>query len=110
MGSILVSEWTLERLRGLGRCEWCRQWGALEPHHAIKKRGMGGGARIDHPFNLLAVDRRCHVYLEAHGHLEAVRQRVRRLIAQREGVAEATIVEYLMWLLRVPKDRRPHGD
>lgn len=55
---ILVNKPLLAEFRRR-RCEVCGNAPPSEPHHVLC-RGMGGGGRIDHPFNLLSACLRCH--------------------------------------------------
>ena len=48
----------------IDRCELCNAAGKLEVHH-IFPRGMGGGGRLDIPWNLLVVCRDCHQHCQA---------------------------------------------
>lgn len=68
MAGILIDEKALAEIRKLPCC-LCGQPGATardganQAHHIVK-RGMGGGRRFDHRYNLLAVCWRCHETLD----------------------------------------------
>ena len=55
-----VDEALLASMRVAGRCELCWLWARRrEPHH-LKRRGMGGGDRVDTPSNLASLCPTCH--------------------------------------------------
>ncbi|BCI54991.1 hypothetical protein NIIDNTM18_42690 [Mycolicibacterium litorale] len=53
--------------RSAGRCEKCGEAWA-EAHHHRRPRGAGGSRRADTntPVNALALDNRCHEWIESH--------------------------------------------
>lgn len=104
MAGILESNETLDRFRN-GPCEKCGRAGPTDPHHAVIRRGAGGGQRIDHPLNLVALCRECHRSIEE-GSL-ADRNWCMATIADRESVGVQTVREYAWWLQRQPRGRRP---
>lgn len=59
----IVDDAALQLIRSLNRCEVCNQRGMVDAHHVLH-RGHGGGQRIDHSYNLLAICRLCHTKLE----------------------------------------------
>jgi hypothetical protein len=101
------SETVLGHFRGFAPCEWCQRFASLRPHHYWLRRGMGGGKRLDHPWNLIALCALCHD--RAHlapsdeGHL--CRQGFLLAVAVREGVKAVSIEDYLGWLSRQDKHR-----
>lgn len=95
----LVDESVLDKFRG-ERCELCHLR-AGEPHH-IRAKGMGGGGRCDHPFNLVSLCRPCHTAVH-NGSIS--REFLSRIVAEREDVSRSAMCEYLDWLLRQSKDR-----
>lgn len=92
----------------VGPCEWCGRSGPTDPHHALYKRGMGGGSRLDHRFNLVALCRGYHRGQWVSCHDEAEAGRITRadclaVIAAREGVLQEEIEEELRRIRRLPK-------
>ncbi len=103
---ILIDEAVLDLFRGPGQCEWCSEGCVTrEPHHYWIKRGHGGGSRLDHPWNLVALggafDCGCHG--AAHEGRSPTRLELLGVAARREGVAAGVIERELYRLLRAPK-------
>lgn len=103
---LIVDESVLDRFRGPGRCGYCRkQVKRLEPHHHIP-RGIGGGSRIDHPYNLIGLcgtfsgGDDCHRRV-TDGEIDG--SEILALIAAREGVLQDHIMATLYEILRAPK-------
>jgi hypothetical protein len=93
----LVDEDLLREFRAKRKCEHCRRVvSGCDPHH-IFCRGMGGGGRIDHPYNLVGLCRECHCRVHA-GQLE--RKHLLAIVAEREGITEPQAVQLLMDLRR----------
>ncbi len=103
----LIDEKCLTTFRTAGSCDWCGQFSRVrQPHHALVFRGMGGGTRIDHPYNLVALggpfDCPCHD--------DAHRGRILRadflvIIAAREGRLQDEIEAELDRIRRASKWR-----
>lgn len=55
----IIDETVLQSFRDARQCEVCDKVGPVEPHHILAK-GMGGGKRLDVPYNLVACCRECH--------------------------------------------------
>lgn len=80
-----------------GECEWCGQWGAREPHHYYYRKNMGGGGHIDHPYNIVALCRRCH---DAVHRGDILRCDLLAVVAARESTTQDRIVDTLNRLRR----------
>lgn len=101
---------TLDWFKARPRCEWCGKpnRSGLDPHHAIHKRGIGGGSRLDIPWNLVALCRwPCHE--------DAERGRITKadmlgVISAREGVPQDTIDAFLKRLRRSGKMTREQAE
>jgi hypothetical protein len=109
---IIKDEVCLARFRRSPRCEWCGRPTpeGCDPHHAIIKRGIGGGSRLDVPENLVALCRgwsqKTGQWVSCHQDAESgkiTRWELLALIARREKVPEAEIMDHLYTLLRRPK-------
>lgn len=99
----ITDEDVLEWFRGNASCEHCGGRGQLVPHH-IRARGMGGGSRIDHPFNLVALCALCHA--KAHAPKDPIPpDAFEAIVARREGVQVSEAKAFLRWVARQPKDR-----
>lgn len=101
---LVINPARLRRFRGKDRCELCCRQSpcidGLDPHH-WKKRGLGGGTRLDLSINLIAVCRiPCHNDCERGVIPEAY---VLRKIAAREGTTPEAIVSVLDWVLALDK-------
>ncbi len=95
----MTDEATLAKYR-TQTCAWCGKRAPSQPHHALVRRGHGGGLRLDIDENLLPLCFACH-----HGAHEgrlpgmatvdhaAVRQVLLTLIAHREGKTPEEIEE-----------------
>jgi len=100
---IIVNDKALEPFRRAPRCEWCgmpARLGVLDPHHIIAK-GMGGGGRIDHAWNLVALCRGCHGAAHS-GRIR--RERLFEIVSKRERVPVEQITCWLALIRRTPKD------
>jgi len=98
---IVIDEPMLDLFRGPGRCEGCgKPCRRREPHH-IKKRGLGGGSRLDIPINLIALgsafDCACHIKAEA-GTLP--KAKLLEIVAGREGRTPEQVELEIYRLLR----------
>jgi hypothetical protein len=103
----IISEPTLDLFRASGPCEWCRRYcRRREPHH-LACRGMGGGARLDIPCNLIALgstrnwDCTCHEKIQR-GRIDSAD--VLALVARREGVTAEDVVAVRSLIWRLDKD------
>lgn len=104
----------MDRFRGPGICELCqKRVRNRHPHHIIC-RGLGGGHRLDHPWNLLAVcfafqgGDDCHEKI--HMATLTIRGRLTRedlfvIVSLREGVSVDEIEREVYRLRRLPKER-----
>jgi hypothetical protein len=94
---ILVDENLLYRFRGPGKCEWCdKHHQARHPHHLLA-RGMGGGGRLDHRLNLIALCPVCHN--EVHCGV-IMRCDLLAKVAVREGILQREILNKLYEIRR----------
>ena len=93
----------LQRFGQKIRCEWCQKvkLTGMDPAH-IKARGLGGGHRIDHKCNLVALCRVCHN--AHHNGRSPTRAELWKIASRREKCdAEAVILE----IARRPKEWKP---
>lgn len=103
---ILRDEPTLEQFRQKRRCEACERplRYQAEPHHHVR-RGAGGGSRIDHPWNLIALggvwDCACHS--RHHNSHEPKAATILSLIAKRENVSEEQITAEMCYIRNLPR-------
>jgi hypothetical protein len=99
---IIKDEKLLASFRRKKNCEWCGRScpDGCDPHHAIVKRGLGGGSRLDHKLNLVALDRSCHNDVHA-GVL--TKYDMAAIIAQREGVTQDFVFSECERLRRLDK-------
>jgi len=107
---IIKDDTVLELFRDVLLCEWCgRQLpGGADPHHWRYKRGMGGGSRLDHPYNLVSMCRgftnggwkSCHEEAERH---EITQAQLLNLVATRENVSPERIECELRRIRNLPK-------
>ena len=94
----IIDEPLLDRFRCQGFCEWCRQRTRqrIEPHHYFIRRGMGGGSRLDHPYNLIGLCgpglNNCHNRVHD-GHILKIDLLL--IVADREQVSQDQIKETL---------------
>jgi hypothetical protein len=103
----IVNETILDEFRTPGRCEFCRQFCPVrEPHHVLA-RGIGGGGRMDVPVNLLALGATrpfpaclCHGRIH-NGRID--RAELLEVIAHRESLDQAEVLDILYRLRRAPK-------
>lgn len=92
----------LDQFRTAGRCEVCGLATPTEPHHVFA-RGMGGGLRLDHVLNLLAVCRGCHDRI----HQGKVRRaELLVLVGRRERMLPEDVEATLRTLRRVKRWQR----
>jgi hypothetical protein len=96
---IIKDEAMLARFRGCGPCEVCRRVDVRHPHHTWRARGLGGGHRIDHPFNLLACCPGCHDSIHA-GRIP--KAELMAIIARRERKSVPEIEAELRRLWQAP--------
>jgi hypothetical protein len=98
----------LSRFSGAGYCEICHEWcRRREPHH-VMRRGVGGGSRLDHRLNLLAVGSAwccgCHNAIHE-GRIS--RERQISVVALRERLHPSEVQNELYRLIRLPKEAIP---
>jgi hypothetical protein len=96
----IADEALLNEFRGRD-CEICPRRNCSEPHHVFA-RGLGGGSRVDHRFNLLACCRLCHSAIE-NGSIR--KSAVLAIVATREGITVATLRETVYRLIRSLTER-----
>ncbi len=94
-------------------CEYCERQTpeGCSPHHFWKRRGAGGGTRLDIPINLIALCwgwyrgrwSSCHD-LAHEGKL--VREDFLPIVARREQRSAESIIDEINWWLRQPKETR----
>lgn len=88
------------RERAAGICEHCRRWVGFGHVHHIRGKGMGGGSRIDHVWNLIFLCVFCHLAV----HLgKILRCTLLALVAAREGCLQHEITAEIDRLLRETK-------
>lgn len=75
----------------------------LEVHHLFAK-GMGGGGRIDMPYNLIGLCGLCHFRLHTG---KITRQELLDFVAERENTTPEWITSEIYRLRRLPKDASP---
>lgn len=80
-----VDEDCLDLFRQPGKCELCNAWVARRDPHHLMTRGAG---RVDHRWNLIALDRACHTMVEA---MVSVKARAWQTVCRREGVTKEQI-------------------
>lgn len=104
----IVSEKTLAKYRGPGRCEWCcRPVSRREAAHVFA-RGMGSGGRLDIDINLVALcgafsgGLNCHH--ESHQGREPTTDDLLAVVAAREGTTQDAIRVAVRDLRRLDKD------
>lgn len=81
----IVDDKLLQTFREKTICEYCGKTfrGGLDPHHLWAK-GMGGGGRLDHKLNLIALCRKDHS--ASHGGGKPTFNELLEIVAKREGV------------------------
>jgi len=95
----LIDREMMEEFRRKERCEWCKRPVArCEPHHVLG-RGIGGGRRIDHPFNLVALCLECH--RSHHDGNPPLKCDLLAIVAAREGVLQDEIEEEINRIRRL---------
>lgn len=99
----IVDDDVLAIFRALPACEKCgrRVW-PLDAHHAFRKRGVGGGSRLDVRCQIAGLCRICHTSAESS---KPVEREVQEIVAKREGTTVQAIHDYLDLLLRTPKEQ-----
>jgi hypothetical protein len=94
----VIDDNLLRQFREKTTCEWCHRYfpQGLDPHHYFFARGTGQHKRLDHRFNLVALDRDCHNKAGA-GNIS--RWQLLEIVAKREGIS-AVDIEAELWRLR----------
>ena len=79
-------------------CEACRQERAVDIHH-LNPRGMGGNPSgdKDHPSNLIALCRQCHIYAETDKQYNNQLKKIRKLSIN--GVYFVDPILFKIWFL-----------
>lgn len=76
-------------------CEWCMAPPRSEAHH-IYAKGIGGGARLDVPLNLISLCRSCHGKV----HMGIIsREKFWIQVAAREGLESGDVAKEAVWRL-----------
>ncbi len=105
---IIIDEAELDRHRGWRNCLWCGKNRYCEAAHVFA-RGMGGGGRLDIPYNLASLCHECH--MESHAGREPTKITLMLLVAHRERVLQSDLEDEIHLLLRTPgekpKKRKP---
>lgn len=105
----IVDKHALARFAGPGCCELCGRWcEQRDPHHWRIKRGHGGGCRMDHPWNLVAVCRgwtqtgwvSCHDDAQARRIHPAT---IAAIVSRRENVLQDTLEAGILALWNAAK-------
>lgn len=101
----MIDPGLLARVRAERRCSWC---GAplphgAEPHHIFGKL-MGGGGRLDIPWNVVPLCLLCH--RAHHDGNRPLRVDLLAVSAARHGVQQQDIVDEVNRLRRLPKEYR----
>lgn len=99
---LIENDEVLQAFRTAPKCEFCGKENrhSLDPHHR-RKRGMGGGSRLDIRINVASACRLpCHRDCENGTIPES---RVLEVIAARERTAVEAIEEVVNLILRTPK-------
>ena len=110
----LIDPEVLRMFREKTTCEFCGRPcpDGCDPHHFWRKRGMGGGSRIDHPLNLISLCRGYYrgKWVSCHDDAEAGRitkYDLLALVARREGVLQDEIITALEGIRRLSKWASP---
>ena len=84
---ILIDENLLDIFRHKTTCEYCgkKVRTGLDPAHVFSR----GAGRVDHAWNLVALDRTCHT--NHHFGMSPTRAELLEIIARREGVLAESI-------------------
>ncbi len=95
----IINEALLDRFRQR-RCEWCHAGPPCQPHHLLT-RGMGGGGRIDHPWNLIGLCHYCH--RSHHDGNAPLTCDLLAMVAAREAVSQEDIIVEMGRIRRADK-------
>lgn len=100
----IIDDELLDFFRESFRCEWCKKATIVDCHHYWYRRGIGGGSRLDHPWNLVSLCRADH---DAHhqGNVPT-RTDLLAIVAAREGVLQDDIIAELLRLRNLPREER----
>ena len=100
----------LAEFRQARSCEYCNRAtpGGCDPHHFWRKRGMGGGSRIDHRFNLVSLCRGFvnGEFVSCHDQAERgviLRSELLEIVAKREKKQPSEIIAELERIRNLPK-------
>jgi hypothetical protein len=101
---ILIDERTLDTFRQKTVCEYCGRHcpQGLDPHHVFS-RGHGGGTRLDHPYNLIALCRGFQngAWISCHQRAQAgqiTRREILAIVAARERLTPEDLLAFLIEL------------
>lgn len=97
----ILDPYLLQKFRETLQCEWCKARGAVDPHHYWYRRGTGGGSRIDHRFNLVALCRYCHT--AHHQGQWPLRIDLLAIVSAREAVTQDYIIATLLAIRNAPR-------
>ena len=94
----------LDEFRGPGSCHGCGQQCRNREAAHILAKGMGGGGRLDHRWNLLALGGpwECGCHRRQHNGLISIHA-LWDAVAKREGVSVDEIKQELWRIRRLPK-------
>lgn len=100
---ILKDERCLKNFRGLRTCAWCGRWRQCDAAH-LRRRGLGGGTRIDHPWNVCSLCSGmfgCHA--AHHRDEQPLLCDLEAIVAAREGVLQGDLKRFWYACLAAPK-------
>lgn len=102
----IIDEDFLEQVRRRPACEFCgrRTRNGLDAHHFPIAKGMGNGSQLDHPWNLMALCRKCHT--SHHAGNQPTRDQLYEVLECRELVTRLMIWTELNRILRLQKGDR----
>ena len=95
----LVSEKTLNYFRARP-CEFCGRAPRSQAAHRLTK-GIGGGSRIDHPWNLCSLCFECHT--KHHNGQHPTAELMLNMIAKREKIDVNQIEKEMYYIAALPK-------
>ena len=101
---VILDEKLLKTFRGPGGCAWCGKWSLRREAHHIFCRGIGGGSRLDHRYNLISLGPwyscTCHADAQAN---RITKADLLALVSAREGVLQSDIEDEINRLRRTPR-------
>ena len=102
----VIDEAVLDHFREKTVCEACLRPLRYRAHpHHLWARGLGGGSRIDHPWNLITLggNRDCNCHGRHHDGNTPTRDFLIEVVAKREGVTADQVQAEIWRLLREPR-------